>query len=595
VKGIAFRSDNTIAITGAYEDVCEHRQNVIDALNSTMCNETMYSFSGTMITDVMEHVKVVPTRFGVHCSVIRISCNGKELYIAAVYGPDDKRDEACSSFEELFDNLKHQAHQRLDEVVLTEPMKKTMTLTEAYDSINQPAHVDWYKHFVEFPGHIFYIDSIHHKMLTSLKDEIEQLGLELGINIFVGSSDCHPWIRLGEIAVEGTTDKMIQFRKRFDAIFVRAKKLSTILVFSKDVEAELLKYQKNLTLIDSNLGSVNVRFTDISVEIHIHAKTQDGLKALINSLDFFISRCANKTSDGILIEKRERMKNLNFVDIGVGGLSTTMRTMIRRTFESRLIPPQLRIELGLSHIKGCLLYGPPGTGKTLIARKVAEILGCQEPKIVNGPEVESKWVGEAEKKVRQLFEDAEKVFEEAGQKSQLHVIIFDEIDAIAKERGGPHAKSRDGALNQLLCCLDGVKTVDNIIVFGLTNRKDCLDRALLRPGRLEVQLEIGAPDVAGRHEILRIHTKAMRESKRLSDDVDLEALAGFLNGFTGADIAGLVRSAVSFSLEETDEDALTDLKVNAKHFDLAIEECRRTKESVEIEDIDKNYDGLFHA
>jgi len=177
----------------------------------------------------------------------------------------------------------------------------------------------------------------------------------------------------------------------------------------------------------------------------------------------------------------------------------------------------------------------------------------------------------------------------------LHVIIFDEIDAIAKQRGGPHAKSRDGALNQLLCCLDGVKTVDNIIVFGLTNRKDCLDRALLRPGRLEVQLEIGAPDHEGRLEILRIHTKEMRDSKRLSEDVDLEVLAGFLNGFTGADIAGLVRSAVSFALDEVDEDGLGDLQIKAKHFDMAIEECRKTKESVEIEDLDKDYDGLFQA
>jgi len=129
---------------------------------------------------------------------------------------------------------------------------------------------------------------------------------------------------------------------------------------------------------------------DIYVEVHIHGSTAKGLNAIISSLDFFILRCANRTSDGILIEKRERMKNLNFVDFGVGGLTSTMKKMIRRTFESRLIPNSLRVELGLSHIKGCLLYGPPGTGKTLIARKVAEILGCAEPKLLNGPEVESK-------------------------------------------------------------------------------------------------------------------------------------------------------------------------------------------------------------
>merc|ERR1719187_351556 len=387
---------------------------------------------------------------------------------------------------------------------------------------------------------------------------------------------------------------MIQFRKRFDAIFERAKKLSTILVFSKDVEAELRKYQKNLTLIDSNLGSVNVRFTDISVEIHIHAKTQGGLKALINSIDFFFSRCANKTSDGILIEKRERMKNLNFVDIGVGGLSTTIKTMIRRTFESRLIPPQLRIELGLSHTKGCLLYGPPGTGKTLIARKVAEILGCQEPKIVNGPEVESKWVGEAEKKIRGLFEDAEKEFEEAGQKSQLHVIIFDEIDAIAKERGGPHAKSRDGALNQLLCCLDGVESLDNVLIFGLTNRKDCLDPALLRPGRLEVQLDIGLPDAKGREDILHIHTETMRQHGRLAADVDLQVLAQMADDFSGADIAGMIRSATSYALEDMEDE--DEVMITQELLQKGLHEVRFARERLPSdEEPESNYPGLLQA
>lgn len=179
-------------------------------------------------------------------------------------------------------------------------------------------------------------------------------------------------------------------REGLDAILGRAQKHSAILVFPTDSRAELRKLKENLNQIDSKLGSVEFRFFDIYVEIHIHASTAKGLNALISSLDFFISRCANKTSDRILIDKRVRMKNLNFTDIGVGGLNSTMKTMIRRTFESRLIPNHLRMELGLSHIKGCLLYGPPGTGKTLIARKLADILGCAEPKLVNGPEVESK-------------------------------------------------------------------------------------------------------------------------------------------------------------------------------------------------------------
>jgi len=400
---------------------------------------------------------------------------------------------------------------------------------------------------------------------------------------------------MGEVAVEGTSCQMMYVRERIDAILGKAKKLSIILIFPKEIEAEIQKLQKNIAQIDKNLGSVEIRFNEIYVEVHVHGRTQEGLNALINSLDFFTSRCIHKNDDGLLMEKRERMKNLDFVEVGVGGLCKTMKTMIRRTFESRLIPNSLRMELGLSHIKGCLLYGPPGTGKTLIARKVSEILGCEDPKLVNGPEVESKWVGEAEKKIRALFEQAEKDFDEHGQRSPLHVIIFDEVDAIAKQRGGPHAKSRDGALNQLLCCLDGIKAIDNVIVFGLTNRKDCLDRALLRPGRLEVQLEIAAPDEAGRIEILKIHTREMRQSKRLCEDVDLSVLAGFLNGFTGADLAGLVRSAVSFALDNADEDGLGDLLITSKHFEMAIEECRATKEAVEIEDMDRDYDGLFQA
>lgn len=584
---ITFNPNNTVKITGTYQEVCRHRQSVLDALAISMSEENMYSFSEKMMTEVMDHVKAAPTRSGMHNSVVRMSSSGKELYIATISGPEEWRNKACSSFENLLDKLKNKVRQEWDEFVLIEPKIHTVS-TELGPG-------EWYTKFVEFQGHIFFIDSAHHAVLRTLKDEFEQLGLELEVKIHITPSEWLPWIRAGEIAIEGATSKMTLVRKRLDAMLKEARKKSAILVCPTELRAELRKLQKNLTQVDPSLGSMEVRFLDTNVEIHILGTTANGLNALMKSLDFFISRCANKTSDGILIEKRERMKNLNFVDIGIGGLTTVMKTMIRRTFESRLIPSGLRMELGLSHIKGCLFYGPPGTGKTLIARKVAEILGCVEPKLVNGPEVESKWVGEAEKKIRALFEDAEKEFEEVGQKSKLHVIIFDELDAIAKQRGGPHAKSRDGALNQLLCCLDGVKTLDNIIVFGLTNRKDCLDRALLRPGRLEVQLEIGAPDAAGRLEILNIHTKRMRESNRISDEVDLKTLSDFLDGFTGADIAGLVRSAVSFALDEADEDSLADLLVTANHFDQAIEECRRTKEAVEVEDLDKGYDGLFHA
>ena len=171
---------------------------------------------------------------------------------------------------------------------------------------------------------------------------------------------------------------------------------------------------------------------------------------------------------------------------------------------------------------------------------------------MNGPEVESKWVGEAEKNIRALFEEAQAEFEEKGpDNSSLHVVIFDEIDAIAKKRGGAHAKSRDGALNQLLCCLDGVESLDNVLIFGLTNRKDCLDPALLRPGRLEVQLDIGLPDAKGREDILNIHLKTMRNYGRLHPDVDTQVLAQMADDFSGADLAGMLPLNLVLLLRKT--------------------------------------------
>jgi len=125
VQAITF-TNNTINITGAYEEVCRYRRLVIDALHISMCEETMYSFSGMMITDVMEHVKRVPTQLGVHCSVVRICVNGNELYILALSGPDDMRQEACNSFEELFDNLKSRAtYQNSDELILLDAKKRS--------------------------------------------------------------------------------------------------------------------------------------------------------------------------------------------------------------------------------------------------------------------------------------------------------------------------------------------------------------------------------------------------------------------------------------------------------------------------------------
>jgi vesicle-fusing ATPase len=245
-----------------------------------------------------------------------------------------------------------------------------------------------------------------------------------------------------------------------------------------------------------------------------------------------------------------KAKDFNFQKLGIGGLDNEFQDIFRRAFASRVFPPDVIMKLGMKHVKGMLLYGPPGTGKTLIARQIGKMLNGREPKVVNGPEVLSKFVGETEKNVRDLFADAEKDQKSLGDESELHIIIFDEIDAICKSRGSTRDGTgvHDSIVNQLLTKIDGVESLNNILLIGMTNRKDLLDEALLRPGRLEVQIEIGLPDEKGRVQILQIHTNKMRESSFLAGDVKLDVLAERTKNFSGAELEGLVRSAVSFAL-----------------------------------------------
>jgi vesicle-fusing ATPase len=181
--------------------------------------------------------------------------------------------------------------------------------------------------------------------------------------------------------------------------------------------------------------------------------------------------------------------DFKFEDMGIGGLDTEFSSIFRRAFASRIFPPGLIEKLGIQHVKGILLFGPPGTGKTLIARQIGKMLNSREPKVINGPEVLNKYVGQSEENIRKLFADAEKEYKEKGEESGLHIIIFDELDAVCKQRGsgaGGGTGVGDSVVNQLLSKLDGVDQLNNILLIGMTNRKDMIDDALLRPGRLEV-------------------------------------------------------------------------------------------------------------
>jgi vesicle-fusing ATPase len=277
--------------------------------------------------------------------------------------------------------------------------------------------------------------------------------------------------------------------------------------------------------------------------------------------------------------------DFKFENMGIGGLDAEFSTIFRRAFASRIFPPGLIDKLGIQHVKGILLYGPPGTGKTLIARQIGKMLNAREPKVINGPEVLNKYVGQSEENIRKLFADAEKEYKEKGDESGLHIIIFDELDAVCKQRGsgaGGGTGVGDSVVNQLLSKLDGVDQLNNILLIGMTNRKDMIDEALLRPGRLEVHMEISLPDEKGRVQILKIHTQKMRENEVMDPDVDLAELALLTKNFSGAEISGLVKSASSFAFSRHVKvgtmagisDDVVNMKVKREDFYHALEEVK---------------------
>jgi len=275
-------------------------------------------------------------------------------------------------------------------------------------------------------------------------------------------------------------------------------------------------------------------------------------------------------------------QDFSFSQMGIGGLDKEFSDIFRRAFASRIFPASVVKKLGVQHVKGMLLFGPPGTGKTLIARQIGKMLNGKEPKVVNGPEVLSKFVGQSEENIRNLFAEADAEYAERGDDSELHIIIFDEIDSVCKQRGS----SRDGTgvgdtvVNQLLSKIDGVNSLNNILVIGMTNRKDMLDDALLRPGRLEVQVEISLPDETGRHQILTIHTTKMREADYLDSNVSLHSLAADTKNFSGAEIEGLVKAAASYAfarqvqVDNIKKVEIEKLKVSREDFDRALMEVR---------------------
>jgi transitional endoplasmic reticulum ATPase len=227
-----------------------------------------------------------------------------------------------------------------------------------------------------------------------------------------------------------------------------------------------------------------------------------------------------------------RTSEVTYEDIG--GLGRELQH-VRELIELPLKHPELFDRLGIEAPKGVLLYGPPGTGKTLIARAVAAESSARFYSI-SGPEVIDKFYGESEAQLRRIFADA--------QRNTPSVIFLDEIDAIAPKRSEVWGEVEKRVVGQLLTLMDGLSARGQVVVVGATNRADALDPALRRPGRFDREVHLHAPDMQGRLDILRIHSRDMP----LADDVDLSELARITPGFVGADLAALCREAAMAAL-----------------------------------------------
>src|ERR671919_604357 len=236
---------------------------------------------------------------------------------------------------------------------------------------------------------------------------------------------------------------------------------------------------------------------------------------------------SEETAKAVAATREQAVPTITYEDIG--GLRDEV-TKVREMIELPLRHPELFKRLGVEAPKGVILHGPPGTGKTLLAKAVANETNANFYTI-GGPEIMSKYYGESEERLRNVFQEAEK--------NAPSIIFIDELDSIAPKREEVSGEVERRIVAQLLSLMDGLKARGKVVVIGATNRVNAIDPALRRPGRFDREIEIGVPDRNGRLEILQIHTRGMP----LAKDVNLEKLADITHGFVGADLQSLSKEA----------------------------------------------------
>ncbi len=290
-------------------------------------------------------------------------------------------------------------------------------------------------------------------------------------------------------------------------------------------------------------------------------------KIIVNMNDF--QESLKEIEPSAMREVLVEVPNIKWEDIG--GLAE-VKEELQEAIEWPLKYPEIFAHMNTAPPKGVLLYGPPGTGKTMLAKAVANESEANFISI-KGPEVLSKWVGESEKAIREVFRKA--------RQASPTIIFFDELDSITPVRGSGFGSSQvtERVISQILTELDGLEELKDVVVIGATNRIDIVDAALLRPGRFDKLLKVPIPDLDARKQILKIHL----EKKPLADDVKIDELADKTEGYSGADLAALANTtsmlvikehiAKSKTLEKAKE-TLKDLKISMKDFEKTLEKMK---------------------
>ncbi len=311
---------------------------------------------------------------------------------------------------------------------------------------------------------------------------------------------------------------------------------------------------------EAGLKSIKPFFNDLkNMKEKVSVELLDKIKVSRGDFVEALKKVEPSAMREVLIKK----PNVKWSD--VGGLKEA-KEKLRELVELPLLRPELYKAAGIKPSKGVLLYGPSGTGKTLLAKAVATEANANFISI-KGPELISKWVGESEKHVREIFKKAKQV--------SPSIIFFDEFDSISKSRGsGIGSDSSEKVVNQLLTELDGIEDLENVMIIAATNRRDLIDPAILRPGRIDAHVELGLPDKETRKEIFKVHVRGMP----LETEIKIEDFVDKTDGFNGAEIEAICRNAginaIKRNLKEKD---LTKLKITLEDFLKSFEDIKKQK------------------